>query len=118
MPRGGNDDQVDSFAHFLNWSKGQGLHRALGRAYQINIELQERNRERFKRRQSPGVKLEDASNCVSKVVTYIDPASGPNDCLQPLTSLLTIAPNDRSEPKAEVHSPKVKRVVLDDFALA
>ena len=48
LPRGGNDVQVDSFAHFLNWSKGQGLYRALGRDHQINIELRERNRERFK----------------------------------------------------------------------
>ncbi|KIC42124.1 hypothetical protein RA27_01595 [Ruegeria sp. ANG-R] len=33
-----NEDQVDSFAHFLNWSKGLGVYRALGRDHWINIE--------------------------------------------------------------------------------
>ncbi|CUH41200.1 phage terminase large subunit [Ruegeria atlantica] len=50
FPRGRNDDQVDSFAHFLNWSKGLGFYRALGRDHQINIDRRERNRERVRRR--------------------------------------------------------------------
>nr|WP_302477877.1 phage terminase large subunit [Ruegeria arenilitoris] len=50
FPRGRNDDQVDSFSHLLNWSKGLGFYRALGRDHHINIERRERNRERVRRR--------------------------------------------------------------------
>ncbi len=50
FPRGRNDDQVDSFAHFANWSKGVGFYRALGHDHQINIERRERRRERIRRR--------------------------------------------------------------------
>ena len=50
FPRGRNDDQVDSVSQFLNWSKGLGFYRALGRDHQINIERRERSRERVRRR--------------------------------------------------------------------
>lgn len=50
FPRGRNDDQVDSFSQFINWSKGHGFNRALGRDHQINIERRERQRERIRRR--------------------------------------------------------------------
>ncbi|MEM9897886.1 MAG: hypothetical protein AAF742_00735, partial [Pseudomonadota bacterium] len=50
FPRGRNDDQVDSFSQFLNWSKGSGLYRALGRDHPINQErLKVRERQRPKR---------------------------------------------------------------------
>ncbi|MEP1201291.1 MULTISPECIES: phage terminase large subunit [Rhodobacterales] len=38
FPRGRNDDQVDSFSQFLNWSKGQGFYRSLDRDHPINQE--------------------------------------------------------------------------------
>lgn len=50
FPRGRNDDQVDSFSQFLNWSKGTGFYRALGREHPINLERRERNRSRVRRR--------------------------------------------------------------------
>ncbi len=49
FPRGRNDDQVDSFSQFLNWSKGTGVYRALGREHPLSIERRERNRERQRR---------------------------------------------------------------------
>lgn len=50
FPRGRNDDQVDSFSQFLNWTKGHGFHRALGRNHPINVDRQQRNRRRSRRR--------------------------------------------------------------------
>lgn len=50
FPRGRNDDQVDSFSHFLNWSLGIGFHRALGRDHPIHVARQERCRMRGRRR--------------------------------------------------------------------
>ncbi|WP_171052629.1 phage terminase large subunit [Ruegeria sediminis] len=50
FPRGRNDDQVDSFSQFLNWSKGNGFYRSLGREHPINLERRERNRSRERRR--------------------------------------------------------------------
>ena len=51
FPRGRNDDQVDSFSQFLNWSKGTGFYRALGREHPINQErLNARARQRPNRR--------------------------------------------------------------------
>lgn len=50
FPRGRNDDQVDSFSQFLNWSKGMGFYRALGREHPINQERRERSRSRERRR--------------------------------------------------------------------
>ncbi|SHK51996.1 phage uncharacterized protein (putative large terminase), C-terminal domain-containing protein [Shimia gijangensis] len=49
FPRGRNDDQVDSFSQFLNWSKGNGFNRALGREHPINVQRRERSRERLRR---------------------------------------------------------------------
>ncbi|SFQ70573.1 phage uncharacterized protein (putative large terminase), C-terminal domain-containing protein [Roseivivax halotolerans] len=49
FPRGRNDDQVDSFSQLLNWSKGAGFNRALGRRHEINVE----RRERLRRRDRP-----------------------------------------------------------------
>ncbi|RYH06264.1 phage terminase large subunit [Tropicimonas sp. IMCC6043] len=49
FPRGRNDDQVDSFSQFLNWSKGNGFWRALPRDHPLRIERRERNRERPRR---------------------------------------------------------------------
>nr|WP_165611630.1 phage terminase large subunit [Cognatiyoonia sediminum] len=46
FPRGRNDDQVDSFSQLVNWSKGNGIYRALGREHPINIERRERQRRR------------------------------------------------------------------------
>ncbi|MEQ3708992.1 MAG: phage terminase large subunit [Tateyamaria sp.] len=46
FPRGRNDDQVDSFSQFLNWSKGTGVYRALGREHPLSIERRERQRRR------------------------------------------------------------------------
>jgi len=46
FPHGRNDDQVDSFSQLLNWSKGNGIYRALGREHPINIERRERQRRR------------------------------------------------------------------------
>jgi predicted phage terminase large subunit-like protein len=46
FPRGRHDDQVDSFSQFLNWSKGPGFYRALGRGHPINVERQNRPRRR------------------------------------------------------------------------
>ena len=51
FPRGRNDDQVDSFSQFLNWSKGNGFYRALGRDHPINQDrLRVRARQRPNRR--------------------------------------------------------------------
>ncbi len=50
FPRGSHDDQVDSFSQFLNWSKGPGFYRALGRDHAINRERRERQLARVKRR--------------------------------------------------------------------
>ena len=44
FPRGRNDDQVDSFSQFLNWSKGNGPWRALQREHPLQLERRERNR--------------------------------------------------------------------------
>ncbi|MEP2530923.1 phage terminase large subunit [Shimia sp.] len=49
FPRGRNDDQVDSFSQFLNWSKGNGFYRALGREHPINVQRRERSRLRQRR---------------------------------------------------------------------
>ncbi|WP_161594686.1 phage terminase large subunit [Marimonas lutisalis] len=49
FPRGRNDDQVDSFSQFLNWSKGNGFHRALGREHPINLKRRERQLARSRR---------------------------------------------------------------------
>lgn len=38
FPRARFDDQVDSFSQFLNWAKGVGFRRALGREHPINRE--------------------------------------------------------------------------------
>ena len=47
FPRGRNDDQVDSFSQFLNWSKGRGFYGALPRDHPINQErLNARERQR------------------------------------------------------------------------
>ncbi|KRS19182.1 phage terminase large subunit [Roseovarius indicus] len=46
FPRGKWDDQVDSFSQFLNWTKGYGFRRALGRRHPINVERQKRNLKR------------------------------------------------------------------------
>jgi predicted phage terminase large subunit-like protein len=46
FPRGRYDDQVDSFSQFLNWSKGIGFYRAVGRDHPINVERRERIRAR------------------------------------------------------------------------
>ncbi|KUJ76735.1 hypothetical protein AVO45_09480 [Ruegeria marisrubri] len=48
--RGRNDDQVDSFSQFLNWSKGNGFYRALGREHPVNVARRELNRTRVRRR--------------------------------------------------------------------
>lgn len=51
FPRGRHDDQVDSFSQFLNWSKGSGFYRSLGREHPINRERQERlEKSRTRRR--------------------------------------------------------------------
>ena len=50
FPRGRNDDQVDSFSQFLNWSKGNGFYRALGREHPINVARREQNQTRVRRR--------------------------------------------------------------------
>lgn len=50
FPRGRYDDQVDSFSQFLNWSKGTGFYRALGRDHPINVERRDRWRRRDIRR--------------------------------------------------------------------
>ena len=51
FPRGRNDDQVDSFSQFLNWSKGTGFYRMLGREHPISRErFEARERTRVKRR--------------------------------------------------------------------
>ncbi|MEW2911459.1 phage terminase large subunit [Leisingera sp. JC11] len=50
FPRGRNDDQVDSFSQFLNWSTGNGFYRTLGREHPINQERRERSRVRQRRR--------------------------------------------------------------------
>jgi predicted phage terminase large subunit-like protein len=50
FPRGRYDDQVDSFSQFLNWSKGTGFYRTIGREHPINIERRERSRARPGRR--------------------------------------------------------------------
>ena len=49
FPRGGRNDQVDSFSQFLNWSKGNGVFRALGRDHPLSIEKRDRNRQRRRR---------------------------------------------------------------------
>jgi predicted phage terminase large subunit-like protein len=50
FPRGKNDDQVDSFSQFLNWTKGNSVYRALGRDHPLSIEKRERSRVRQRRR--------------------------------------------------------------------
>ncbi|UWR08354.1 phage terminase large subunit [Ruegeria sp. B32] len=50
FPRGRDDDQVDSFSQFLNWSKGNGFYRALGREHPINVARREQNQTRVRRR--------------------------------------------------------------------
>lgn len=51
FPRGRNDDQVDSFSQFLNWSKGRGFFAALGRDHPINrARLEQRDWQRVSRR--------------------------------------------------------------------
>ncbi|WP_320177816.1 phage terminase large subunit [Roseovarius pacificus] len=50
FPRGRYDDQVDSFSQFLNWTKGVGFWRSLGRNHPINKERQERANRRPRRR--------------------------------------------------------------------
>ncbi|WP_412551887.1 phage terminase large subunit [Shimia sp. MIT910701] len=49
FPRGRNDDQVDSFSQFLNWSTGNGFYRTLGREHPINLARREQSRERRRR---------------------------------------------------------------------
>ncbi|MEQ8903427.1 MAG: phage terminase large subunit [Roseovarius sp.] len=49
FPRGRNDDQVDSFSQFLNWTKTNGFFRALGRDHPINVERQNQRRRRPRR---------------------------------------------------------------------
>lgn len=51
FPRGRNDDEVDSFSQFLNWSKGQGFYRMLGREHPIYQQRQAAiERQRVRRR--------------------------------------------------------------------
>ena len=51
FPRATKYDQVDSFSQFLNWSKGHGFFRALGRDHPINrARLEQRERQRVRRR--------------------------------------------------------------------
>jgi len=51
FPRGRNDDQVDSFSQLLNWSKGTGFFRSLGRDHPINLAQREAaDRQRVRRR--------------------------------------------------------------------
>ncbi|MFD0979940.1 phage terminase large subunit [Tropicimonas aquimaris] len=49
FPRARNDDQVDSFSQFLNWSKGNGPWRALGRHHPLVEERREKNRQKRRR---------------------------------------------------------------------
>ncbi|MEO9575626.1 MAG: phage terminase large subunit [Roseobacter sp.] len=49
FPRGRNDDQVDSFSQFLNWSKGNGFWRALPRDSPLRLKSRERNANRDRR---------------------------------------------------------------------
>lgn len=49
FPRSRNDDQVDSFSQFLNWSKGNGFWRAFPRDHPLRMERRERNRDRIRR---------------------------------------------------------------------
>ena len=53
FPRGRNDDQVDSFSQFLNWSKGRGFYRALGRDHPVNRQRNERIERVRERRRRP-----------------------------------------------------------------
>jgi len=46
FPRGRYDDQVDSFSQFLNWTKGNGLWRALPREHEMSVARRERSRRR------------------------------------------------------------------------
>ena len=46
FPRCTKNDQVDSFSQFLNWTKGNGVYRALGRDHPLSIERRERQRRR------------------------------------------------------------------------
>jgi predicted phage terminase large subunit-like protein len=50
FPRGRNDDQVDSFSQFLNWSKGNGFWRSLPHDDPLRVEHRQQNRVRERRR--------------------------------------------------------------------
>ncbi|MEE4236050.1 MAG: phage terminase large subunit [Anderseniella sp.] len=50
FPRGRNDDQVDSFSQFLNWSKGIGFWRALPRDHPLSLARRERQRKQLRPR--------------------------------------------------------------------
>jgi len=50
FPRGRNDDQVDSFSQFLNWSKGNGPWRALPRDHPLALERRKLERKRVRHR--------------------------------------------------------------------
>ncbi|CUK19156.1 hypothetical protein RUE5091_04351 [Ruegeria denitrificans] len=60
------------------------------------------------------------ASCTTAVETLANVSYGPFLVWAEWLSLAgcCVASNGYSEPKAEVHSPKAKRVVLDDFALA
>lgn len=60
FPRGRHDDQVDSFGQMMNWAKGRGFYRSLGRGHPINAERQRRSMEERERNRPDRIRPDPA----------------------------------------------------------